>query len=125
MNARLTTTVPVVDMARAKRFYQTTLGLRHLGDFPTGEAMFQSAYGDTVTLYARSATKADHTVLAFVLPSAASFDAAMGGLRGRGVKFEEYDLPGLKTVNGVLSIGSMRAAWFKDTEGNILGLATG
>jgi hypothetical protein len=41
-------------------------------------------------------------------------------LRGKGVSFEEYDLPGLKTVNGIAELGGMRGAWFKDPEGNIL-----
>jgi hypothetical protein len=45
-------------------------------------------------------------------------------LRGRGVVFEEYDFPGLKTVNGVADLGYERAAWFKDSEGNILAVAT-
>ncbi|MFG2916063.1 hypothetical protein ACGF0D_24645 [Kitasatospora sp. NPDC048298] len=44
----------------------------------------------------------------------------MTGLRGRGITFEEYDFPGLRTVNGVAEGEGMRAAWFKDSEGNIL-----
>ena len=43
-------------------------------------------------------------------------------LKQRGVTFEEYDLPNLKTKNGVLDTGAGKAAWFKDTEGNILAL---
>ena len=43
-------------------------------------------------------------------------------LKARGVKFEEYDTPGMKTVNGIMSAGSGKAAWFKDTEGNIMAL---
>ncbi len=46
--------------------------------------------------------------------------AEMGDLRARGVRFEEYDLPGLKTVEGVWAQGAERAAWFRDPEGNIL-----
>ena len=41
-------------------------------------------------------------------------------LRGKGVTFEDYDLPGLKTVNGIADLGDIRGAWFKDPEGNIL-----
>ncbi|TSC71764.1 MAG: glyoxalase/Bleomycin resistance protein/Dioxygenase superfamily [Parcubacteria group bacterium Gr01-1014_38] len=44
-------------------------------------------------------------------------------LRSRGVQFEEYDFPGLKTVNGIATRGREKSAWFKDTEGNILGLS--
>lgn len=44
-------------------------------------------------------------------------------LRSHGVVFEEYDLPGIKTVNGIAVIGNEKAAWFKDSEGNILNIA--
>ena len=60
-----------------------------------------------------------------VLISALSFeladlDAEMAALRARGVRFDEYDLPGLKTHDGVCVLGGERAAWFHDPEGNIL-----
>jgi hypothetical protein len=44
----------------------------------------------------------------------------VASLAARGVVFDDYDLPGLKTVNKVCILGSEKAAWFKDTEGNIL-----
>ena len=44
----------------------------------------------------------------------------MKDLRNRGIKFEEYDLPGIKTVDGVAEMGEFKGAWFKDSEGNIL-----
>jgi len=47
-------------------------------------------------------------------------EAAMAALRAEGVTFEEYDMPGLKTVNGIAELGGERGAWFKDPEGNIL-----
>jgi hypothetical protein len=49
-------------------------------------------------------------------------EAEVAGLRARGVVFEEYNLPGLKTVDGIANTNAGRAAWFKDSEGNILGL---
>ena len=48
----------------------------------------------------------------------------MKELRAKGVKFEEYDLPNLKTVNGLFSMDGYRAAWFKDSEGNIVAIST-
>jgi len=48
--------------------------------------------------------------------------AAVRELRGRGVTFEEYDMPGLKTVDGIATTPAGRAAWFKDTESNTIGL---
>jgi hypothetical protein len=44
-------------------------------------------------------------------------------LRGRGVKFEEYDFPGLKTVNGIATTGDLKTGWFRDSEGNILAIS--
>jgi hypothetical protein len=49
-------------------------------------------------------------------------EGLVGALQARGVVFEEYDMPGLKTVNGIATTGPNRAAWFKDSEGNILGI---
>jgi hypothetical protein len=47
-------------------------------------------------------------------------EAMVADLRGEGVAFEDYDLPGVKTVNGIAELGDIRGAWFKDPEGNIL-----
>ncbi|MGH2654353.1 MAG: VOC family protein [Actinomycetota bacterium] len=47
----------------------------------------------------------------------------MAELRAKGVTFEEYDMPGLKTVNGIAELGGEKGAWFKDPEGNILSVS--
>ena len=60
---------------------------------------------------------AQHTLTAFLVQDV---EAAVADLRNKGVSFEEYDLPGLKTVNGIAELGGTRGAWFKDPEGNIL-----
>jgi hypothetical protein len=60
---------------------------------------------------------AQHTLGTFTVRDV---DAAVADLRGRGVRFEDYDLPGIKTVNGIAELGGIRGAWFKDPEGNIL-----
>ena len=75
--------------------------------------------GSQFMLYPRGATTGDHTVCSFAVPD---IEAAVAELRGQGVTFEEYNFPGLKTENGIASIGDQKAAWFKDTEGNILAL---
>jgi hypothetical protein len=49
--------------------------------------------------------------------------AQVSALRTRGLSFEEYDYPNLKTVDGVADLGYAKAAWFKDSEGNLLGIA--
>ena len=71
-------------------------------------------------LYKRAATKADNTAAGFLVDD---LEATMKELRAKGVKFEEYDFPGLKTVNGIATTDGEKGAWFKDTEGNILALA--
>jgi hypothetical protein len=50
------------------------------------------------------------------------FDRDMAALRSNGVMFNEYDLPGIQTVDGVVEMGGMRTAWFNDSEGNIIAL---
>ena len=116
-NAQATAMLPVVDMARDRSFYEQTLGLTAARVRPGGEARYQAG-GLSFALYPRAApTRADHTALSFEVPD---LSAEMAALRARGVRFEDYDLPGLKTHDGVCVLGGERAAWFRDPEGNIL-----
>jgi len=62
-----------------------------------------------------------HTVAAFQVED---LPATLGSLRGRGVVFEEYDFPGLRTVEGIADMGSYSAAWLKDPDGNFIGIHT-
>lgn len=111
--------IPASDMERAKRFYRDTLGLT-ISREAEGAVHFESG-GMRFFVYPTSnAGQAPHTLAAWLV---ADLDAEMAELRGRGVTFEEYDLPGLKTVNGVAELASMRGAWFRDSEGNILGVS--
>jgi predicted enzyme related to lactoylglutathione lyase len=122
--AQIVPSLPVVDLGRAVKFYHEKLGLKIIQqDKPEvewGGAVVEGAGGARIYLYKRGATKADHTVLNFGVKD---FDAAFKSLKDSGVKFEEYDMPGLKTINGVATWDGMKSAWFKDTEGNSLGLS--
>ncbi len=119
---KATAMLPVVDMRRARRFYEDTLQLPVAQVRENGEARYEAG-GTSFALYPRATpTRADHTALSFEV---ANLDEEMGSLRARGVRFEEYDLPGLKTMNGVCVLGAERAAWFRDPEGNILCLHQG
>ncbi len=115
---KVTAMLPVVDMKRARRFYEETLQLpKPKVTREGGEALFEVS-GERFALYPRATpTRADHTALSFEVDD---LDGEMRSLRGRGVRFEEYDSPGLKTSNGVCDLGAERAAWFKDPDGNIL-----
>jgi catechol 2,3-dioxygenase-like lactoylglutathione lyase family enzyme len=116
-NAKATAMLPVVEMARARKFYEEALGLPAGRERPNGETRYQAG-GTSFALYPRATpTRADHTALSFEVSDIA---AEVQALRARGVRFEEYDLPGLKTVEGVCVLGAERAAWFRDPEGNIL-----
>ena len=117
-NASVSTMLPATEMERAEKFYGETLGLRQVAKNPGGTT-FETSNGNQIFVFGRGATKADHTVASFHVED---FEAAFNGLKAKGVTFEEYDQPGLKTENGVVTMGNVTLAWFKDTEGNILGL---
>ncbi|APV43456.1 glyoxalase/bleomycin resistance/dioxygenase family protein [Dehalogenimonas formicexedens] len=117
--------LPAVDLKRARKFWEDTIGLKVMLDEPAQGMMVMAGEGSMFYVYQRGATKADHTVLEFKVDN---IDAEMRDLRSKGVKFEEYDIPamGIKTVNGVATMDSgdnmSKGAWFKDTEGNIIAL---
>lgn len=130
---RARTTLPALDLARAKRFYSETLGLTAVEESPGG-VVFRCGAGDeeaAVPGWAGSSTflvfptpnpvRGGHTQMGFLVDDVRSIVTA---LRARGVVFEEYDLPGMRTQDGVASLldGRGEGAWFKDTEGNMIGL---
>jgi catechol 2,3-dioxygenase-like lactoylglutathione lyase family enzyme len=112
--------LPVVDLDRARKFYEEKLGLKVLRTDPSPGAVLQAGEGTQLYIYQRAATKADHTAAAFVVKDV---EATVKGLKAKGVAFEEVDVPGFKTVDSVATLGELKAAWLKDTEGNILAIA--
>ena len=116
-STEVTCILPVKDMARARRFYEQALGLSPLGGKPDGKFVYQCG-GTQIALFPKpEGTKAEHTALSFRVDNIAD---AIGVLKSRGVAFADYDFPGLKTVGHVCVLGSEKAAWFEDPEGNIL-----
>ncbi|MGH2352461.1 MAG: VOC family protein [Chloroflexota bacterium] len=116
-NAPVTAILPVKDPERAKRFYQQQLGLSYKGQSGDGKHLFAPGGGGTLALLESEAEPASNTTLSFEVPD---ITAAIAELEARGVTFEDYDLPDFKTVDHVCVLGSEKAAWFLDTEGNIL-----
>lgn len=112
-------TIPAVDINRARKFYENKLGLKVVKTDPSPGITFKAGEGTTLYVFQRGATKADHTVVSFTVEDV---EAQVSELKGKGIVFEDVELPdmGMKTVNGVATMGDMKAAWFKDTEGNIL-----
>lgn len=109
--------LPVKDMTRARAFYGDRLGLEAVGGKPDGKFVYRCG-GTEIALFPKpEGTKAQHTAVSFRVDR---IDQAVAALKARGVAFADYDLPGLKTVEHVCVLGSEKAAWFEDTEGNIL-----
>jgi predicted enzyme related to lactoylglutathione lyase len=113
-------TLPATDLKRAKDFYTKKLGLKASMEDPGG-FMIEAGKGTGLYIYKRGPTKADQTAASFAV---SNIEAEVKELTGKGIKFEEYDMPdmGLKTVNGIATMGKTKGAWFKDSEGNILAL---
>lgn len=113
----VTTMLPVIDMARARAFYEGKLGLRAGELKPDGKFVYAVA-GTVLALFPKpEGTKADHTIVSFQV---SDINASIADLKRSGVVFEDYDFPGLKTVDHVCVLGAEKAAWFKDSEGNYL-----
>jgi catechol 2,3-dioxygenase-like lactoylglutathione lyase family enzyme len=113
-----TTILPVTRTDLAERFYADVLGLPYLGTSGDGKHLFALAGGGTLALIEKPpGAQAAHTVLSFEVPDVA---AAVRELGAAGVVFDDYDLPGLRTVDHVCVLGSEKAAWFRDLDGNIL-----
>lgn len=116
--AHTTTMLPAADVERARQFYADKLGLHQRTTAMDGTPIFEAGNGDGIgLLQAEEGAQSARTVLSFEV---ADITAEIRDLEGRGVVFEDYDLPDLKTVNHIASMGNERAAWFRDTEGNIL-----
>ena len=116
-NATVTTMLPVIDMARAREFYEQRLGLVPGGFKPDGKFVYRVA-GSTLALFPKpEGTKAEHTAISFQVED---IDVKIADLKRAGVRFEDYDFPDFKTVNHVRVLGAEKAAWFKDPEGNFL-----
>src|SRR6266508_2725413 len=113
-------TIPAADLERAKAFFRDALGFTPLKEtdqwvtYRSGTSVFQ-------VYPTASAGTARHTLGGWVVED---LRATVDALRARGVAFEEYDVPGLKTEDGIAQLGEVeRAAWFKDSEGNILAIS--
>jgi predicted enzyme related to lactoylglutathione lyase len=113
----MTTILPVADLGRARAFYGEMLGLAEMGSSPDGKLQFSAGGGILALMHKPEPTPAQHTAVSFEVDDV---EDAIRALKKRGVHFEDYDLPGLKTVNHVCVLGSERAAWFKDPDGNVL-----
>lgn len=125
--ARVAARLPAQDLDRARRFYAETLGLRPVDERPGG-LLYRSAGADFVLFQSTGASPGTFTQLAFEVDD---LEAVVAELKRRGVTFEEVEVPGLRTRDGIAEIEGNypskgargeRGAWFHDSEGNLLGV---
>lgn len=109
--------IPASDVARAREFYEQKLGFTP-GPEEAGGVTYEFANGTACVLYPTSNAGTSKASQAFW--EVDDIEREVGELKERGVKLEEYDMPELKTIKGIFTGGGAKAAWFKDTEGNIL-----
>jgi tRNA-Thr(GGU) m(6)t(6)A37 methyltransferase TsaA len=121
------TRLPAQDLARARRFYAEKLGLEPVEERPGG-LRYQAESGEFALFQSTGAPSGEHTQMGWNVDD---LESTVAELRGRGLELEEYDLPGLKTADGMAEVSGNypskggvgeRAAWFRDSEGNLLGI---
>jgi catechol 2,3-dioxygenase-like lactoylglutathione lyase family enzyme len=126
-NAKVAARLPAQDLERARRFYSEKLGLEPVEERPGG-LKYAGASGIFVVFASTGAASGSHTQLALEVED---IEAVVAELRGRGVVFDEVDAPGFKTVGGIAEVAGNypssgatgeRAAWFRDSEGNVIGI---
>jgi len=111
--------IPATDVQRARRFYEQTLGFRPKQEIADG-VVYESAGGTACFLYPTENAGTSKASQAFW--QVADVEREVATLKSRGVQFENYDMPGETAHDGIVTAGGAKAAWFKDSEGNILAI---
>jgi predicted enzyme related to lactoylglutathione lyase len=111
--------IPARDLARARQFYEQKVGLRPKQE-TNGGVVYEFAGGTAAFLYPTPNAGTSQASQAFW--SVQDVDGLIRKLKARGVVFEHYDMPGERSTEGAITAGGAKAAWFKDSEGNIMAL---
>ena len=125
-DAEVATRLPTTNLNRARAFYADKLGLEPAEERPGG-LLYRLGRTRFALFASGGAASGEHTQMAFDVPD---LEAVVDELRRRGVVFEDVDVPGLHTVDGIAEVEGNypskgtgeRAAWFRDSEGNLLGI---
>ncbi|MEU0029162.1 VOC family protein [Streptomyces sp. NPDC006335] len=124
---RVATRLPAQDLDRARRFYAERLGLEPVDERPGG-LLYRCGGTDFALFRSTGVSPGTFTQMGWEVDD---IETAVSRLRERGVVFEEVDVPGLRTENGIADVEGNypsknargeRAAWFRDSEGNLLGI---
>ena len=126
-DGKVATRIPVRDLQRSRKFYAEKLGLEPSEERPGG-LLYRCGEGEFALFESTGAASGDHTQMAWEVED---IEATVERLRARGVVFEEYDFPGLRTEGGIAEVAGNypskggvgeRAAWFRDIDGNLFGI---
>jgi|SRR5688572_16337694 predicted enzyme related to lactoylglutathione lyase len=109
--------IPAKDVNRARKFYEEKLGLKPKREIEGGVVY---EFGEHTAAFLYPTPNAGTSKASQAFWQVKDVEKEVAELRKRGVQFENYDQPGMKTENGILTAGGAKAAWFKDTEGNIM-----
>jgi predicted enzyme related to lactoylglutathione lyase len=115
----VTANIPAADLDRARAFYAEKLGLEPTDEVGGEVLVYETAGGTTFQVYRTDfAGTAGHTIAQWHV---SDIEAEVRALQAKGVAFETYEMPGVQWQDGIADMEGMgRAAWFKDSEGNIL-----
>ena len=119
-NAPIVPYIPVADVGRARKFYEEKVGLKPKKEY-AGGVIYECGRGSWVFMYPSAGAGTSKASCAFWQVD--DVEAEVAELKQRGIVFEEYDMPGLKTENSIATGGGAKTAWFKDSEGNILAVS--
>jgi catechol 2,3-dioxygenase-like lactoylglutathione lyase family enzyme len=126
-DASVATRIPVRDLSRAREFYSDKLGLEPSEERPGG-LLYRCRSGEFALYESAGASPGTFTQMGFEVDD---LEATVAALKERGLEFEEVDVPGLETVDGIAEVAGNypskgghgeRAAWFRDVDGNMLGI---
>ena len=109
--------IPAKDVDRARRFYEEKLGFKPKEEVAGGVAY---EFGEHTACFLYPTPNAGTSKASQAFWQVDDVEREVAELKKRGVVFEEYDTPEMKTVNSIFTGGGAKAAWFKDSEGNIL-----
>ena len=118
-NSPLYAYIPAKDVARARQFYERKLGLKPKQE-TEGGVVYE--FGDKTGCFLYPTPNAGTSKASQAFWHVDDIEREVAELKSRGVVFENYDMPGEKSPSGVVTAGGAKAAWFKDTEGNILAI---
>ncbi len=120
----VTATIAVKDLGPAGKFYGDTLGLKKVDSQDGGAITYQSGNSKIFVYTSDFAGTNQATAMTWVVGNN-DLETIVRSLKSKGVAFEHYDMPGIARDGDIHIAGEMKAAWFKDPDGNILSLVTG